>query len=412
MDSLAVCRLKTRQGGLHAPAADSLRAAGKRRKPPADRYGHPKPSGLPPLRVEVAFPPRLFPSDAASQALWTGHANVAGRRRPRYLRVSMSVRGRTWLHLRSEQAFGLSAVPRARRRQGGSADVAPPQPAAAADAGPPVTGTSPPAPAGGTATGASAEALAPGRDTGGLRAALATAVGTAATVHVEGAASDTSLFGGSEVAPADDPPFDTPVLPTEQKRLVLHQLDVSEVRVCTKCQLCRSRTQTVFGEGDVDAALMFVGEAPGENEDLQGRPFVGRAGELLDRQIAAMGLRREQVYIANVLKCRPPGNRAPAPEETVACTPYLVRQIDVVRPRVIVTLGLPATQYLLRTKAPMGKLRGQWHSYRGIDVMPTYHPAYVLRNYTPETRRMVWSDLQKVMEKLGLRAGETSGNRG
>ncbi|MFN4241915.1 MAG: uracil-DNA glycosylase [Tepidisphaerales bacterium] len=324
----------------------------------------------------------------------------------------MMPRARTWLHLRSEQAFGLSAVPRARRRQGGPAEVRPPQRAAAADAGHAVTETRPPAPARVTATTASLEALATGRDAGGLRAGGATAAAAAAATHVEGAASDAGLFGGSAVAPLHDPPFDTPVLPTEQKRLVLHQLDVSAVRVCTKCQLFRSRTQTVFGEGDVDAALMFVGEAPGENEDLQGRPFVGRAGELLDKQIAAMGLRREQVYIANVLKCRPPGNRAPAPEETVACTPYLKLQIDVVRPRVIVTLGLPATQYLLRTKAPMGRLRGQWHSYRGIDVMPTYHPAYVLRNYTPETRRMVWSDLQKVMDKLGLRAGETSGNRG
>lgn len=197
-------------------------------------------------------------------------------------------------------------------------------------------------------------------------------------------------------------PFTAPRLPTEQKRVALAQLDANEVKGCTRCVLCETRTNTVFGEGDVDARLMFIGEGPGENEDLSGRPFVGKAGELLSKQIAAMGLAREQVYIANVVKCRPPNNRTPLPDEVVACTPYLERQIELVRPEVIVTLGLPATQYLLNTKQAMGKMRGQWHTWKGIGVMPTYHPAYLLRNPTREVRGMVWDDLQQVMDRLGL----------
>lgn len=201
-------------------------------------------------------------------------------------------------------------------------------------------------------------------------------------------------------------PFSASELSTTEKRIRLEQMDVGEVRGCTMCRLCETRTHTVFGEGDPDANLMFVGEGPGENEDLTGRPFVGRAGELLEKQIQAMGLKRAQVFICNVVKCRPPENRNPAPDETAACTPYLMRQIEIVRPKAIVTLGLPATQFLLNTKMPMNKMRGRWHAWRGIDLMPTYHPAYLLRNYTAETRRMVWSDLQMVMEKLGLKGKE------
>jgi DNA polymerase len=145
---------------------------------------------------------------------------------------------------------------------------------------------------------------------------------------------------------------------------------------------------------------MFIGEGPGENEDLTGRPFVGRAGELLDKQIAAMGFARSAVYICNIVKCRPPENRAPMPDETSACTPYLMRQIELVRPSVIVTLGLPATQFLLETKSPMKDLRGRWHDFRGIALMPTYHPAYVLRNYTDAVRRMVWDDLKQARDRL------------
>src|SRR5207253_5277845 len=138
---------------------------------------------------------------------------------------------------------------------------------------------------------------------------------------------------------------------------------------------------------------------PGENEDIQGRPFVGRAGDLLNKMIAGMGLRREQVYITNIVKCRPPGNRAPAADETATCTPYLERQLEIIRPKVIVTLGLPATQYMLQTKTSMGRLRGQWQQWRGIKLMPTFHPAYVLRQYTPETRGAGRSVLQQVMDE-------------
>jgi DNA polymerase len=192
-------------------------------------------------------------------------------------------------------------------------------------------------------------------------------------------------------------------LPIEQKRLILQQLDERHVQGCTKCVLCQSRTRTVFGEGDVDAKAMFIGEGPGENEDRTGRPFVGRAGELLDRMIAAMGLKREQVYIANIVKCRPPGNRAPVFDEVAACTPYLEKQIETIRPRVIVTLGAPSAKYILRNdKLSITRSRGQWHEYRGIKVMPTFHPAYILRSYTPQVRGQVWSDLQAVMDEIGL----------
>src|SRR5205085_6768049 len=174
-----------------------------------------------------------------------------------------------------------------------------------------------------------------------------------------------------------------------------------EVRGCTKCRLCEHRTKTVFGEGDADAQIFFIGEGPGENEDLTGRPFVGRAGELLNKMIAGMGLRREQVYIGNIVKCRPPNNRVPIPDEVSTCSPYLLRQLEIIRPKVIVTLGVPSTQFILQTRTSMGRLRGQWQSWRGIKVMPTYHPAYVLRNPSYETRSAVWSDLKKILVELG-----------
>jgi DNA polymerase len=198
-------------------------------------------------------------------------------------------------------------------------------------------------------------------------------------------------------------PFTSPVLERPQKLALLGELDTKEVKICTKCRLCETRKNTVFGEGDADAKIFFIGEGPGENEDLQGRPFVGRAGELLNKMIAGMGLKREDVYIANIVKCRPPMNRVPAPDEVATCTPYLVRQLEIIRPRVIVTLGLPSAKYMLNTKMPMGKLRGQWHHWRGIKLMPTFHPAYLLRSYTEENRAAVWSDLKQVMSEVGLR---------
>lgn len=187
----------------------------------------------------------------------------------------------------------------------------------------------------------------------------------------------------------------------------LEAMAVEEVQSCTKCPLCRSRTNTVFGEGDPNAELMFIGEGPGQNEDLEGRPFVGRAGDMLNRQIEAMGLNREQVYIANVVKCRPPNNRAPTPIEAQTCWDYLNRQIRLVSPKVIVTLGGPATKRLLETTQGITAIRGTWHQFEQllpdgpvIAVMPTFHPAYLLRAYTPENRKKVWSDLQQAVARL------------
>lgn len=168
-----------------------------------------------------------------------------------------------------------------------------------------------------------------------------------------------------------------------------------------------AHSKIVFGEGDPCARLMFIGEAPGEEEDRTGRPFVGRAGQLLNKMIEAMGLRREDVYIANVLKTRPPNNATPTSEEARLCAPYLFEQIQIIAPEAIVSLGLPATRTLLDTTEAMGRLRSRWATFtdpsgRVVPVMPTYHPAYLLRNYTPEERRKVWSDLQMVMQRLGL----------
>ena len=196
----------------------------------------------------------------------------------------------------------------------------------------------------------------------------------------------------------------------EQKAKALEEIDVKEVRACTRCPLCTGRTKTVFGEGNPDADLVFVGEGPGQDEDVSGRPFVGRAGEMLTKMIQAMGLKREDVYICNIVKCRPPGNRAPNPEEAAACWDYLVRQLQIIHPKVIATLGNPATQALLQTRIGITRLRGQWQplpligeGLQGTAVMPTFHPAFVLRQYTQDVRSKVWSDLQQVMAKLGLR---------
>jgi DNA polymerase len=198
------------------------------------------------------------------------------------------------------------------------------------------------------------------------------------------------------------PSFTTPLLPREQKIIRLQQLDANEVKGCTRCRLHEQRKNTVFGEGDPDAQIFFIGEGPGESEDLSGRPFVGRAGQLLDRMIGGMGLKREQVFIANIVKCRPPGNRVPATDEVETCTPYLQRQLEIIRPKVIVTLGRPAATYMLQTKLSMGRLRGQWQNWRGIRLMPTFHPSYVLRTYTEEVRAAVWSDLKAVLVELGM----------
>jgi uracil-DNA glycosylase family 4 len=177
---------------------------------------------------------------------------------------------------------------------------------------------------------------------------------------------------------------------------------------CEKCKLHTTRTQAVPGEGCAQAALMFVGEAPGADEDAQGRPFVGRAGALLDKIINACALNRCDVYITSILKCRPPGNRDPHPDEIAQCLPYLEAQIKAIQPAVIVALGAHAARTLLETDAPIGKMRGLFQDYtpsgaeRPIKLMPTYHPAYLLRNYSHENRKRVWEDMKKVLDALGL----------
>ncbi|HEY1372256.1 MAG TPA: uracil-DNA glycosylase [Candidatus Binatia bacterium] len=168
---------------------------------------------------------------------------------------------------------------------------------------------------------------------------------------------------------------------------------------CRRCKLWSGRTHLVFGVGNPRAKVMFVGEGPGRDEDLKGEPFVGRAGQLLTDIITkGMKLRREDVYIANVVKCRPPNNRDPEPDEVEACEPFLKKQVDLVRPKIIVALGRFAVQCLLRSKQPITRLRGQWHEYEGIRLMPTFHPAYLLRN--PGDKKLVWEDIQKVIEAL------------
>jgi len=181
-----------------------------------------------------------------------------------------------------------------------------------------------------------------------------------------------------------------------------------EVRKCRKCEIGYSRTNAVPGEGNPNARIMFAGEGPGADEDAQGRPFVGRAGQLLDKIIAAMGLKRSDVYIANVLKCRPPENRDPKPEEILNCLPYLQRQIELINPEIIVALGAHAARALLNDNKSIGQLRGIFHEYYPgigkppIKLMATYHPAYLLRNYSHENRQRVWEDMKKVLEALGL----------
>ena len=172
--------------------------------------------------------------------------------------------------------------------------------------------------------------------------------------------------------------------------------------VCQNCRLAKSRTQVVYGVGNPNADLMFIGEAPGRDEDLQGEPFVGRAGQLLTDIIKAMKLTRDEVYIANVIKCRPPENRNPEQDEIDACRPYIRRQIEIIQPKVIVTLGRVALQSLTEKGYAISAVRGQWLGYNGIKVMPTYHPAYLLR--TPAAKKDVWADMKKVMAELGIAA--------
>ena len=176
---------------------------------------------------------------------------------------------------------------------------------------------------------------------------------------------------------------------------------------CTRCKLHRTRNKIVFGDGSSQARLVFVGEGPGADEDAQGLPFVGRAGKLLTQMIEAMGLQRRDVYICNVVKCRPPGNRQPEGDEVESCSPFLFRQLDVIKPKVIVCLGATAFQTLLQSNRSISHFRGQWLDFRGYKMLPTYHPAYLLRN--PAAKADVWKDLQKVMAELGLEVKKNKG---
>jgi DNA polymerase len=173
-----------------------------------------------------------------------------------------------------------------------------------------------------------------------------------------------------------------------------------ELGDCRRCKLCQTRKTIVFGVGDPHARLMFVGEGPGADEDAQGEPFVGRAGQKLNEMIRAIGLDRKDVYIANVVKCRPPGNRDPEPDEVATCSPFLFRQIEAIAPKAIVALGSPAAKTLLGTKVGITALRGTWGSFRGIPVMPTFHPAYLLRAYTVENRKLVFDDLKAARARI------------
>jgi len=217
-----------------------------------------------------------------------------------------------------------------------------------------------------------------------------------------------SLFVRRAVAPAPpsseslfgDEPTSATSMPVSNETLEDIWRDIGE---CTRCGLCSGRTQVVNTHGNHKARLMFVGEAPGADEDLQGKPFVGRAGQLLTKIIEAMGMKREDVIIGNVNRCRPPGNRQPTLEEAAICRPFLFREIRTVRPEVIVVMGNTALRNLLEIKAGISSVRGRFHDYHGIPVMPTFHPAYLLRD--PSKKRETWDDLKKVMERLGQTSG-------
>ncbi len=197
---------------------------------------------------------------------------------------------------------------------------------------------------------------------------------------------------------------DTARVPSSPAAMIAVTETLADIRAdlgdCQRCRLCQKRTNIVFGTGAHDAKILFAGEAPGEAEDIQGEPFVGEAGQLLTKIINAMGFTRNDVYICNVLKCRPPGNRNPHQDEILTCSPFMLRQVRAIRPEAIIALGTFASQTLLQSKEPISKMRGNFHDYHGIPLMPTFHPAFLLRS--PERKRDVWNDIQLVMKKLGL----------
>ena len=205
--------------------------------------------------------------------------------------------------------------------------------------------------------------------------------------------------------PIQPPPAISSV--TTEDRVSALRIIREDIGECTRCALHKGRNKLVFADGDPNARLMFIGEGPGADEDAQGLPFVGRAGQLLNNMIGAMGLKREEVYIANVVKCRPPQNRTPEPDEANTCSQFLFRQIDVVQPEVIVALGATAATYLLGQRQPLAGLRGRVHSFRGGKLIVTYHPAFLLRD--PRQKKEAWADLQIAMHELGLKPPSRSG---
>lgn len=223
-------------------------------------------------------------------------------------------------------------------------------------------------------------------------------------------AVQTETIQAEEPAPVvtgGQPPslFDSPLQVIQDKPAALKAIR-EDIGDCTRCRLHKGRKNIVFGVGNRDADIMFVGEGPGADEDEKGEPFVGRAGQLLNLMISAMGLKREQVYIANVVKCRPPGNRTPEKDECDTCGPFLLRQIEVIRPKVIVALGAVAAKYLLAINDSMANLRGRWYDLKGAKLAVTYHPAYLLRD--PRQKKEAWKDLQMVMKYLGLKPSAKS----
>ncbi len=282
-----------------------------------------------------------------------------------------SIRGTLIQLLETERLFGVREVPVARRSGGVARGIVEATRAGAAA----------------SADASHARLLQPGPETLPQRPAPKPAPGTRAAV------GPTPLIGASD----------------DERVIRLRTIDETRVKGCTKCGLGHTRTHTVFGQGHVGARLVFVGEAPGFDEDQSGLAFVGKAGQLLTRMIEAMGLTRDDVFICNVLKCRPPDNRAPAPDEIIACRPYLFEQLAIIAPEVIIALGAPAAQTLLNTRESIGRLRGRFHDFyisgplgsgTPVPLMPTYHPAYLLRS--PGEKGKAWDDLQKVMAKLGL----------
>lgn len=278
------------------------------------------------------------------------------------------------------------------------------------------------APAGGSRTAGS-------KPPGVVTAAPMVATATADTLVIHPPAFTPQPSAPAKLSPADrtapvpamhvasTDPIDTrPALSAQEKPIALEALR-ARVLPCAKCaHLAASRTQVVFGVGTPLAELMFVGEAPGADEDAQGEPFVGAAGQLLTKIILAMGLSRSQVYIANILKCRPDtpgqssGNRKPTPSEMVTCLPYLAEQIEIIRPKVLVALGATAVEGLLGKTEGITRLRGKWRMWRGLPLMPTYHPAYLLRNQAMTEKRKVWEDMLQVMERLGMPISEKQRN--